>query len=219
MQHDWLKLLAWLNVILHVIALAFAAFGMRPGTPLVPLVDRLNYLAHAPAGWTLGWASWMLCAVALIAFFTVLLRRLGDEAFLARLGLMIAVAGAAFDLFCDTVYIVVFPAIAAGQLAISPVTFVLVERVTGIASMVIANGAYSVAMLLFTLAMRQRVSRFTGAVGYGVAGFGFLLCAAGFTGVPWHAEWATGPTIGLFCVWVVLVARSLRPPEAGSFEG
>lgn len=216
-MRDWLTPLAWLNVILHVVALALAALGMRPGTPAVELVDRLNYLAQAPAGWTVGWASWMLCAVALIAFLAALLHRLAEDAYLARVGLMVAIAGAAFDLFCDSLYIVVFPAMAANPTT-NPATFVLVERVTGIASMVIANGAYSVAILLFALALRRTAS-LASIVGYAVGLFGFLLCAAGFTGVPWHAEWATGPTIGLFCIWVVLVARALRPLELRAFEG
>ena len=40
-----LMALAWLNVFLHLVALALAAVGMRPGSPLVPLHERLSYLA------------------------------------------------------------------------------------------------------------------------------------------------------------------------------
>jgi hypothetical protein len=204
--------LAWLNVLVHVIGLAFAAFGMRPGTPLAPLPERLAYLARAPLGWSLGWGSWMLCAGALIAFLAAVAHRLGERADLARLGLMVAVAGGAFDICCDAVYIVVFPALAAAQPP-SEALFLAVERVTGLASLVIANGGYSVGALLITLALRGRkgLVPYTVAVGYGVAGFGLLLAAAGFTGVPWHAAWATPPTIGLYCVWAVLVARSFEP--------
>lgn len=202
--------LAWLNVVLHVIALALAAVGMRPGTPAVLLAERINYLSRAPLGWTLGWATWMLCAAALVAFLAALADRLGDRARLAQVGLVIAVVAAAFDLFCDSIYILVFPMLAAWQ-PLPEDLFLTVERVTGIGSLVIANGGYSVSMLLFTLALRDeaKLAPFTRAVGYAVAGFGLLLAAAGFTGVPWHAEWATGPTIGLFCVWVLLVGRSL----------
>ena len=78
--------------------------------------------------------------------------------------------------------------------------------------MVIANGAYSVAILLLsaTLRGRERCGPLTIGLGYVVGACGLLLAGAGFTGVPWHAEWATPPTIGLFCVWVVLVARGLQ---------
>lgn len=207
-----LTVLAWLNVVVHVLALFFAAFGMRPGTPLVPLPERLEYLARAPLGWSLGWGTWMLCVAALIAFLAAVVHRLGERADLARLGLTVAVAGGAFDLCCDSVYIVVFPKLADAQPP-SEALFLAVERVTGIGSLVIANGGYSVGALLITLALRGRkgLVPYTLGVGYAVAGFGLLLSAAGFTGVPWHAEWATPPTIGLYCVWAVLVARSLEP--------
>jgi hypothetical protein len=206
-----LTLLAWTNVAAHGAALVFAAVGMSPGTPLSPLPDRLAYLAGSPAAWTLGWASWMLCAVLLVAFLAAVARRLGEGGDLARLGLMIAVAGAAFDLSCDTVFIVVFPMIASWQ-PTQEHLFLAVERLTGIGSLVIANGAYSVAVVLVSVALRgrQRVGPITAGTGYAVGAAGMVLAAAGFTGVPWHAKWATPPTIGLFCVWVVCVARSLE---------
>jgi hypothetical protein len=204
--------LAWLNVALHAVALAFVALGIRPGTPLVPLPERLAYLARCPLAWWLGWGTWMLCVPALVAFVAVLAHRLADRADLARLALVVTVAGGAFDLFCDTVYVTVFPFLASWQPP-PEALFLTVERLTGVGSLVVANGLYAVGTLLLTLALRGRpgLVPFTVVVGYGVFGFGMLLAAAGFTGVPWHAEWATGPTIGLFCVWVLLVARSLEP--------
>jgi hypothetical protein len=207
-----LTALAWSNVGLHVLALALAAVGLRPGTPLVPLPERLEYLARAPLAWSLGWGAWMLCGLALIAFLAVLVRRLGGGADLAGLALTVAVVAAAFDLCCDAVYIVVLPALAAAQPPSEPV-FLAVERLTGLASLFIANGGYSVAVLLATLALRGRagVGPFVVGVGHGVAGFGLLLAAAGLTGVPWHAEWATPPTIVLYCAWAVLVARAFEP--------
>jgi hypothetical protein len=212
-QGRTLTLLAWANVVLHVAGLAFAYFGMRPGSPLVLLARRLEYLAGAPLGWSLGWATWMLCGAALVTFFAVLVHRLGDRADLARLGLMVAVAAAAFDICCDGVYIALFPSLAAATHSSSENLFLLVERMTGLASLLIANGGYSVGTLLIVLALRGRPALVPGTVvvGYGVAGFGLLLAAAGLTGVPWHAEWATPPTIGLYCVWVLLVARSFEP--------
>lgn len=205
--------LARLNVLLHVVGLALAALGMRPGSPLVPLDERLTYLAAAPIGWTAGWGTWMACALALVAFLAALTSRLGDDA-LARLGLGVALVGLGFDLFCDSVYLLVFPGLASGERAL----FLVVERVTGIGSLVVANGAYSVSILLITLALRRRrpPSRWAIVTGYAVAGSGLLLCVAGVTGVPWHALWATAPTIGFFCLWAVLAARALEAPARAS---
>jgi hypothetical protein len=199
---------AWINVVLHAAGLAIAAVGMKPGTPLVPLNDRLAYLAGAPIGWTLGWATWILCAVALVIYLAILTRHLCDGADLARLGLVIALVGAGFDVTCDLLYILVFPAAAAQPPAFAP-TFVLLERAMGIVSMSVANSAYAIAILLTTLSLRGRpgFSRLVVVIGFAVSASGFLLSAAGITGVAWHAEFATGPTIGLFCVWVIMVAR------------
>src|SRR5438874_746367 len=86
------------------VGLALAAVGLRPGSPLVPLGEWLNYLAGTPVGWTAAWVARMCCAVALIAFLAALTHRLGEHARLAQFGLMIDVVGAAFDLFCDSVY-------------------------------------------------------------------------------------------------------------------
>jgi len=204
--------LAWLNVVVHVAGLILAATGIQPGSPLVPLPDRLVYLAGAPLGWTSAWITWMLCAVALIAFLAKLVSRLGPQAGLAQLGLMIAVAGAAFDLCCDAVYLLVFPWLAA-MTPIHEVLFLTVERITNIASIVIANGAYSLSILLLTLELRRGVATLTTTTGFGVAGFGLLLAAAGFSGNPEHIRWATPPTIGLFCLWAILVARSFERAE------
>jgi hypothetical protein len=203
--------LAWANVALHLAALVGAGLGIRPGSPLVPLTERLNYLAGAPLGWTLAWAAWMLAALALISFLAAVTCHVTGPGVLAPLGLSVAVTGAAFDLFCDAVYILLFPLLASWR-PVPESLFLVLERVTGIASLTIANGAYSVATLLLTVALRHQpgVTPLTTGVGYAVAGFGLLLAAAGFTGEPWHAEAASAPTIGLFCVWAVLVARSLR---------
>ena len=82
----------------------------------------------------------------------------------------------------------------------------------GVGSLVIANGAYSVAVLLVNVALQGRadVGPVTVILGCAVGVAGFVLAGAGFTGVPWHAQWATPPTIGLFCVWVVVLARRLE---------
>jgi hypothetical protein len=207
-----LPVLAWLNVALHAAGLTLAAVGMRPGTPLVPLPERLDYLAAAPLGWTLGWVSWMVCAVLLLAFLAALTWRLRERRELARLGLTVAIVGAAFDLFCDAVYLLVFPMLASWRPPPEQL-FLTVERVTGIGSLVIANGAYSVGILLISVALRGRpgVNPLTARLGYAVGVAGLLLAAAGFTGEPAHAQWLTPLTIGLFCVWVVVVARSLGP--------
>src|SRR5262245_58770024 len=205
-----LILLAWLNVALHAVGLLFAAFGMRPGTPLVALPERLAYLAGAPWGWSLGWGTWMLCSLALVAYCAALARHLPGEPVAARLAVVLAAAGAAVDLLCDILYISVLPVIASWGPAEERL-FLTVERAATAGGLVVANGLYSAATLLLAWCLRDCPARAAGAVllGYAVFVSGMVLVAAGFLDAPRLAEKATGPTIGLFCVWAVQAARSV----------
>ena len=209
-----LTAVAWINVALHVAGLGLAAVGLRPGSPLEALAERRDYLAGAPALWTLNWLVWMACAAGLLTFLTLVRRRLPADSALASLALTVAAVGAVLDFCCDAIFIVIFPQLAAHP---EPL-FLLAERTTNLVSLTIANGAYSVAILMFVaeLAHRPGVTRVTTVVGTAVGVGGLLLAGAGVSGVPWHAAVVPLPMIGLFCVWVVLVARALEPTAEGS---
>jgi hypothetical protein len=207
--------LAWWNVAIHIIALLFALFGMRPGTPAVELEERRAYLAGAPLGWSLGWGCWMACAALQVGFYAALTPHLRQRTEAAWLAVTLAAAGAAIDLTCDVLWITVIPPLAAGGEGTTAV-YLALERLGLAGGLVVANGLYCTATLILTLCLRGRpgVTWPVLASGYGVFGFGMLLSAAGFTGVAWHAEAATGPTILCFCAWVLLVATALRAPLA-----
>jgi hypothetical protein len=204
-----LTLTAWLNVGLHLVALVLAVVGMRPGTPLVPPAERAAYLAGRPLVWSLGWAAWMLCALALVAFLAVLAHVVRPGSAVLGLAVTLAAAGAAIDLACDTLYITMLPGLAAG--GPTPL-FLAVERGLGAGGVVVANGLYSVAILLATLGLRVRpeVPALVRGLGYATFAAGMLMVAAGFTGDPRHLELATGATILPFMAWTIGVARTLR---------
>jgi hypothetical protein len=206
--------LAWVNVAIHVLALVLALVGLRPGSPLVELPERMDYLAGFPLAWSLGWGSWMLCTLALIAFFAVLAHRLPERAATANLAVILAAAGGGIDLFCDVIYITVLPQLATATPP-SRELFLMFERVANAGGLVVANGLYALATLLLTLCLRQPGPRMSLVVGtgYGVFGFGMVLVLAGFLNDAWLAALGTGPTIGLFCVWTVLAARRIEHAE------
>ena len=203
-----LTLAAWSSVGLHVAGLALAVVGMRPGTPIVPAPERAAYLAGRPLGWSLGWAIWMLCALALVAFLAVLARVVVQAAPILGLATMLAAAGAAIDLTCDTLFITVLPGLAAH--GPTPL-FLAAERALGAGGVVVANGLYSIAILLATLGLRAapEVPAMVRALGYATFAAGMLMVAAGFTGDPRQLEVATGLTIVPFLAWTLGVARSL----------
>jgi hypothetical protein len=208
---DRLRAAAWTNVVLHVLGLVAAVVWMRPGTAAHPLASRMAYLATTPGGWRLGWCVWALCALTLLAFLGVLAAsRPGPS---TQAAFSIACAAAAVDLTCDTLFAVVLPRAASAG---SAETFLLLERGINAASLTVANGLYSVAVLVASRGVdvtgvaeaRQR----TLAVATFVAGL--VLAAGGLTGDPRHVELATGPTLGLFMAWTLVVARAAPAARA-----
>ncbi|MFL5339666.1 MAG: hypothetical protein ACJ8F7_05815 [Gemmataceae bacterium] len=204
-----LRRLAVANIVLHLFALALAALYMRPGSPRVPPAERMAYLADHAVGWQIAWAVWIGCIGLMVAFAAVAANRLPADNLLARLAVTVAIVAGAFDLLGDSTFIIALPYVAALKPP-NEQLFLAVERCTLTLSLVVANGLYSLGTLLLALAARKRLRRFTFAAGVAVFAFGLLLALAAFTGVPWHAEAATGPTIGLYCVWVWLAARDLE---------
>lgn len=202
---DRLRAAAWLNIVVHVFGLALAATALRPGTGLVDLPERSAYLAGSPLGWTLGWATWIACAAALVWFVALLSERLDD-----RIAPSLVIAGAAVDLLCDALWITVVPELARRGAA-GEALFLTVERIAGIGGAVVANGLYTVAALLLTLRLRGRPG-FSVPLGAGVVVSGSGMVVAGFTGDPLHLAIATGPTIGFYCLWTLAAARAAPSP-------
>lgn len=207
-KRDLLWRWGWLNVIVHVIGLFFALFGMRPGTPSVELVERMGYLAGYPWGWIGGWVVWMVCTLVLVGYCATLVTRLERTAIMPQVALMVAGLGGAIDIFCDALLITVMPMLAAqGEVKL----FIAFERMLNAGGLIAANGLYSIAVLLFTLAARARVRAPLAIIcGYGVFISGMLMCVAGYTGNPRHLEIVTGPTIILFSLWTLLVAHAIN---------
>lgn len=204
---------AWTNVVLHIAGLFVALFVMRPGTAAFELQQRISYIATHSTVWGLAWTLWIVCAIGLTVFVS-LLAAMHPRSFLARLALILIVVGVAFDITCDLLYVVVFP--LAAQRAFSAggsfADFEVLERAIGIGSLATANGFYSIAMLLLTCGLASSPAiRFTG---YGTGICGLLMAVAVVLGSTWLIEAATGPTMLLFCVWSVLLARSVQTDPA-----
>ncbi len=193
------------SIVLHVAGVVLAVVGMRPGTPIVAAAARAAYLATHPIGWSAGWVTWMLCALALLAFVAAL-RGHGRRSDLA---LALVAAGAAVDLTCDTLYLTVLPAIAEREGAST--LFLALERSLGAAGAVVANGLYSIAVAVLSLEAFPPAARGVRTSGLLTAIAGAGMVGAGLTGDPRHLEWATGPTIGAFVAWTAFAARACRP--------
>ena len=200
---DALRAIAWANVVLHLAGLALAALFMRPGTPAVPLLERLAYLAPRPPGWTGGWVVWMGCAATLAAFMVLLAR--ARPLPLVRAAAVVALLGAVLDVACDLAYAGALPGHARSDVA----DFVVFERRLTALSQTGANGLYSVAILLGTIGLDRApaLARVLGAVTF--VG-GSVLALAGLTGDQVQVMAGTAIAIPAFLAWTLVV--SARTP-------
>jgi hypothetical protein len=204
-----LPALAWLNVALHALGLTMAWIGLRPGSTVVPLSERMAYLARQPPAWAWGWGVWMLCALVLVAYMAVLRRALPGNPVLADLALVFTAAGMAVDLLCDVTQIQILP-LAAQSGPSQPAVFLAFERLVFTGGVTVANGLYIAGLLLMNLCLRSMARMPTLLVGWISVVSGFALAAAGFVPSTLLLQAATGLTIGAYSVWTVLVARDLR---------
>jgi hypothetical protein len=204
--------LTWANLAAHGAGLVLALVGMRPGSVVVPLEARMAYLAGEPRAWAWGWGVWMLCSLLLVAWLAVLRDLLPERSPAARLALLLAAAGMAVDLLCDVLQAAVLPGVAARAAAGATDLFIALERLAFTGGATVANGLYTAAVLLMTLALAGTVGAAARWAGFATVAAGLAMAVAGLLPSPALLEAATGPTIGFYSVWTVLVARGLRSP-------
>jgi hypothetical protein len=204
-----LPALAWANVVLHLLGLAVAWFGLRPGSVAVPLAERMAYLADRPAAWSWGWGIWMLCTLLLVSFMAVLWGLLPRNSAAAQLALTLTAAGMAADLLCDVIQIQVLPLAASAGRA-QPDLFLAFERLAFTGGVTVANGLYTTGVLLMTASLGRLVGAPARFAGWATVLAGFALVATGFIPSLVLLQGATGATIGFYSLWTVLVSRDLR---------
>jgi hypothetical protein len=207
-----LEILAWANVGLHALGLTVAWFGLRPGSVVAPLAERMAYLAADPAIWRWGWGLFMLCTLVLVAYMAVLERLMPPRSTAARLALVLTASGMAIDLLCDVLQISVLPLAAAAGPA-SPSLFLAVERLAFTGGATAANGLYTTGVLLMTLRLGRRAGAPARLAGYATVAAGYAMAVAGLLPSPALLQAAAGPTLGFYCLWTVLLARDLRRQE------
>jgi hypothetical protein len=185
---------------------------------MVPVSERRAYIQGAPAAWMGGWVAWMVCAVALVALCRELARHASRERMgLALTAARLAMLGAAIDLCCDVILGVVLPRLAASR----GEHFVVVDRVASLLGETVANGLYSVAVVIlaWSLAPEDVALRWLGVLVF-VAG-GCLATAgiaAGMTG-PFFLEASSAATIGAFIGFCLVIAWRTRAQLLRSVAG
>jgi hypothetical protein len=200
--------LAWANVAVHAAGLILAWFGMRPGSVVVPLAERMAYLAGRPPGWTWGWGAWMLCTLLLVAYVAALRLHVPGHSLTAQLALIFTAAGMAVDLLADVVQIQVLPLTAQAGAAGAAI-FLAFERLAMTGGATVANGLYTAGVLLMTISLRDLLGKPARIAGAATVGAGAVMALAGLLPSPELLAAATGPTIGFYSLWTLLVARDI----------
>jgi hypothetical protein len=149
----------------------------------------------------------MLCTLLLVGYIANLERLLPARSVAGRLALVLTASGMAADLLCDGLQITVLPlAAAAGPVSL----FLVVERLAFTGGATVANGLYTTGVLLMTVRFGRRAGPAARAAGWATAVSGYVMAVAGLVPSPALLQAATGPTLGFYSLWTVLLARDLR---------
>jgi hypothetical protein len=196
---------------LNALGLVLAVVGMRPGAPMLPLDQRMVFLAAHPVGWTLGWTVWLLAALALVLLFARLVRVLPGA--LAVPALALAAIGATIDITCDVLQIIAIPLVAAAEPP-APALFAALDAGLWGCGVILGSGLYCAAVALATLglARRRHASRLLVASATATSLGGIVWVAAEVGGARAVLEPITGLTVGAFILWTLaLGAADGRP--------
>ena len=180
---------------------------MRPGLPVGDdLATRLNYIHNNLLLWQLGWLSWMLAALSLLAFAVMLSTALQPGAG-RQYGVLLVALGMAPDLMAETLYAFVMPHIAITDVATLQFIDLLAMHLTGF----LGNGLYNIGGMLLTLALLKqqpalKLWLYPGIVAW-VLGLGLSVSIA--LQQLKLAEYFTAASMVLSTGWFVLIAWKL----------
>src|SRR5690242_1846693 len=88
----WFRFFAWTAIALHVLGLFAALFGVRPGTAVFPVEQRMAWIQAGHQWWHIAWGIWLLAALSFIAFLTAVIVRFDLRGTITNLGLAVGVA-------------------------------------------------------------------------------------------------------------------------------
>lgn len=204
-----LRICAVLTIVLHLLGLLAAVFWIKPGMLGLDNDAAMSHI-ETSVGWRLGWGVWALAALAFVAFMAALERFCGANSTLSRLAMMVGVAAAAIDCLFDLIHITVSPELMNLEFRPSGrVMFYAFERLASSGGIILANGLYSIAVVLMTEALRDKLTPLVRVLGWVVLITGLALSATDFSSNHRMPEYFAGPAIGSYMLWVFAATWSL----------
>lgn len=178
--------------VVNVIATAAMAIVLKPGSEIVPnYASRVVYIRDNLVAWRVGWVLWIGAGLSLVAFFAWWACRI-DRPGWGVAAFAVSVFGLACDVFAESLFIGWLPADIE---AISPVGTILTA--------VAANGSYTVAGVILTLASKS-LGRFMRAWAWAIWLSGIALTASGLAGGAAGLVASTAVMMTLFCPWAAI---------------
>jgi len=179
-------------------ALAFLALalGLRHGTEIAPLADRIAFVEGHPLLWRAGWCVWMAAAISLLGFYAWWGCRVPGRASVAAF--LVATAGLCCDLAAESLFV--------GWL---PRDFERIQDAGTFLTGGMANGLYTVSGILLTLATPNLRAGLR-AWAWLAWGSGIFMSVFAFAGSPTGTAVSATALFLLFCPWVVVAGRALR---------
>jgi hypothetical protein len=186
---------------LNFAAIVAMATVLRFGTEIVPLVaDRVSYISQHPVVWRAGWSLWIAAALSLAAFYAWWASYLQDGGW-GVAALSLASLGLVCDLFAESLLIGWLP---RDYESVAPMTTILTGAV--------ANGLYTLAGVMLTLATHS-LGGLLRAMAWTIWTAGATLTVCTLAGTPTGIAISTTVLFGVFCPWAVLLGRALKTPQ------
>ena len=192
-------LAAVLNAVASVLMVAVLRTGLPGGSDTS--AQRLAFIQGHVWQWRVGWLTWNLAALSLVALYVALGRAAGaQETLLVRLALLFAAAGLAGDLTAEALIMGLEP-------SLSPSAFAVAERATLLLTGYLGNGLYSVAGAMLTWYLRRALPRWLVAVAIALWTAGLALSVMTMIDSTAGEVVTTGAVMVLFVAWAGLVGR------------
>jgi hypothetical protein len=198
---------AWFAGAAHVVASVAMLLLLRPGLPPFDEAHRLDYLDGHRGAWTVGWLTWQLAVVSLIALYAVLAMRFGGV--LSVTAMAAATAGMAIDIATQIRFIVILPTLHGNA-------FAQLDRELEMLTAYAANGLYTLGFALFTLAGLRALPKSALVLAVPVTLSGFALAAAALLDDARLEVITSAVLFPLFTLWIVVLALWLRKSESSS---
>jgi hypothetical protein len=195
--------LAYLSAALNAVASVVMVTVLRAGLPggSDTAGQRLIFIQSHVWQWRVGWLTWNLAALSLLALYFALGRVAGTQGnLLVRLALIFATAGLAGDLSAETLIMGLEPSLSASAFAVA-------ERATLLLTGYLGNGLYTLAGAMLTWSLRRALPRWLVAVAIALWAAGFALSVATLIDSTAGEIVTTGMVMVLFVGWAGLVGR------------